>query len=306
MNWNSHIDRIVTKASKRVTIMKRNQHKLPRTALEKIYIHMIRPILEYGNIIYDNTTFSNSHKLEAVQRRAAIITTGAYKHIEHQSLLIELGWDQLETRRSNHMLTSFYKIKYNLTPEYLRNKMPTPISATTHYQLRNKDNLRIPFARLTTTKDSFFKKSSRNWNNLPQKYKESPTLPIFKKHLSSSSYKPKSFNRKCTGKHGNWLTRLRLGLSPLNSHRFSYNFINDPKCPNCNKDETTFHYFFICPAYDNARLRLIDEVGRRLELDTADQNSLLEIFLFGKIPEDKHNILLEIITDYMKSSERFS
>ena len=66
------------------------------------------------------------------------------------------------------------------------------------------------------------------------------------KRLIGSNIKPKSYTSLCIGKIGIQLTRLRLGLSSLNDHRYRYNFIPNP---NCNAPKTTFHLFFICPAY---------------------------------------------------------
>jgi hypothetical protein len=65
---------------------------------------MIRPIIEYGNIIYDNINISQSQQLEQIQRRAALICTGAYRHTEHRILLEELGWNTLKERRKQHRL----------------------------------------------------------------------------------------------------------------------------------------------------------------------------------------------------------
>ena len=66
---------------------------------------MIRPILEYADIIYTNTSLQLHKKLETIQRRAAIICTGAYKHTEHNVLLTELGWNGLIDRAKHHYST---------------------------------------------------------------------------------------------------------------------------------------------------------------------------------------------------------
>ena len=63
---------------------------------------MIRPILEYADIIYANTSLQLHKKLETIQRRAAIICTGAYKHTEYNALLTELGWNRLMSKTSQN------------------------------------------------------------------------------------------------------------------------------------------------------------------------------------------------------------
>ena len=68
----------------------------------------------------------------------------------------------------------------------------------------------------------------------------------------------------CTGKKGNWLTRLRLGLSPLNEHRFKYHLVSDPFCAFCNNiRETTEHFFFDCPKYATPRLAFLSTLTHR-------------------------------------------
>ena len=102
MTWDMHIDKITTKASQRVTNLNRIKFNLPRPALEKIYLTMIRPVLEYGNIIYTNLPDRLNDKLEAVQRRAALACTGAYRHTSNDKLLHELGWQPLHLRRQTY------------------------------------------------------------------------------------------------------------------------------------------------------------------------------------------------------------
>jgi hypothetical protein len=107
---------LINKASMRTTALNKFRNILPLNTLVRTYITMIRPILEYANIIYDNTTFELSQKIEHIQRRAGLICTGAYRHTEHRSLLQELGWESLSLRRKNHKLIQYYKIINNHTP----------------------------------------------------------------------------------------------------------------------------------------------------------------------------------------------
>ena len=53
------------------------KHRLPRSGLSSLYKTMILPISEYCDIIYDNCTVRESAALKQVQRRAALVCTGA-------------------------------------------------------------------------------------------------------------------------------------------------------------------------------------------------------------------------------------
>ncbi len=48
-------------------MLTRYKYLWSRSALEVCYISYIRPILEYANILFDNCTVENCHKIESVQ-----------------------------------------------------------------------------------------------------------------------------------------------------------------------------------------------------------------------------------------------
>ena len=91
MNWGTHIKNITSKANKRLTVLKRIQRSVPRHVLENLFITMIRPVLEYGNVIFDCCTQEQEGLIEKVQREAALVCTGAYKKTSHSELLKELS-----------------------------------------------------------------------------------------------------------------------------------------------------------------------------------------------------------------------
>ena len=80
--------------------------------------------MEYGDVIYDGSADTHLDRLEKIQRQAALCCTGAYKHTNHVTLLHELGWPPLSTRRKHHRLNIIYKIQHNLAPPYLTSICP--------------------------------------------------------------------------------------------------------------------------------------------------------------------------------------
>ena len=240
LSWGVHINNIISRASKRLLVMRKYRFCLSRKALETIYISMIRPILEYGNVLYDNCPASTGRSIESIQRQAALICTGGYKHTDYKNLLSELNWETLCDRRKLHKLVIFYKIKNKIYPDYLSSYLKTNQNST--YNLRHTNEQRPRFSRLNNSFKSFFPSTVRLWNNLPSTTRDSNSVNIFKALVrGTNKYNP--YHRLCSNKPGIWLTRLRLGLSALNSHRFKYNFIESPKCPTCHAiNETTQHY----------------------------------------------------------------
>ena len=59
-------------------------------------------------------------KVESVQYRAALLTTGAWNKTSKEKLYNELGWESLSRRRWQRRMTLFCKIINNQTPSYLK------------------------------------------------------------------------------------------------------------------------------------------------------------------------------------------
>ena len=60
LNFKSHIDKVLTKVNKGIGVIKRLRNSIPRKLLITIYKAIIRPHLDYGDILYDqpnNATF---------------------------------------------------------------------------------------------------------------------------------------------------------------------------------------------------------------------------------------------------------
>jgi hypothetical protein len=307
MSWKHHIEHAIEKATKRTIVLSRIRHKLPRSTLERIYTTMIRPVLEYGNTIYSNSSLELLQRLEAVQRRAALICSGAYRHTEHSTLLSELGWNTLEQRRKYHQLVTYYKIIQNISPTYLTNIITNTTASQVPYNLRTGENRRTIHTRLSIYRNSFIPTSTRLWNATPERIKNKPNISTFKSALCREyNLKTNPYYRIYTKKPGIWIARLRMGLSALNAHRFKYNFIDDPTCQQCHSGvENTKHYFFHCQAYTVARQILLNRLRLELGLNITNKTTLLHTILEGDIRLVHLKTLYKIITEYFTNTERF-
>ena len=130
-------------------------------------------------------------------------------------------------------------------------------------------------------------------------------VSTFKRLLKNPTKNP--YIQLTSGRSGVWLARIRMELSPLNSHRFRYNFIQSPTCHFCRTNsETTFHYFFKCPSHRLARITLFNTLSNDLGLDIQNYERLLETILFGKhISPIHYNQLHQTIYKYFTDTNRF-
>ena len=77
-------------------------------SLETIYVSFMRPILEYGDTIWDNCTQYEKRELDKIQHEAARIVTGAIALVYLQALFNDIRWESLQERRMKHKLNSFF------------------------------------------------------------------------------------------------------------------------------------------------------------------------------------------------------
>ena len=318
-SWIDHIHNLKTKASKSVGLLRMIQYKVPRSCLETLYKSFIRPILEYGNIIFDASPKCYLDDLEHVQRDCAIICTGAYRHTSHDKLLHELGWEPLSIRRRNHRLSLMFKMLNRLVPDYIASLCPPVNESLPTYQLRNRTNLRTFSGRTTTYLNSFMPKTVKDWNNLPSILRFATSLSTFKSKLKfESDYKySKLFSHGTTRGRVNH-TRIRLGLSGLNSHRYNYNFITDRSCPMCSfRVEDPCHYFFDCPRYDFDRIKLLTQISNivspgvhhsmLLTNSISDRRYFLNCILLGfdDLTYGENVLIFDFVHEYINSTKRF-
>ena len=128
------INYITVKAWARINIMRKLKFKLDRKSLEIIYTAFIRPLIEYGDIIWDNCSQYEKQELNKIQNEAARKATRATRLVSIRTLCKEIGWESLEKRRSDHKLTLFYKMTHNLAPLYLYSLVPQSVSYTVELQ----------------------------------------------------------------------------------------------------------------------------------------------------------------------------
>ena len=130
--------------------------------------------LSYFHVLYDMAPQYAVQLVEKVQRRAALICSGAYRHTETQTLLREMSWQPLATRLKQHILTLFYKIYHHIYPNYLYNLIPQ--LNTPHYNLRRTQEFKLPTNCLQSSNNSFSQAPAKVWNNLSLPIKNSQYL----------------------------------------------------------------------------------------------------------------------------------
>ena len=88
---------VINKAAKRVDMLRALKYKLKRTALGKIHFAFVRPIFEYGCVVWDNAPRHDFlfNEMERMQIQAARIVTGTNNYASKHLLYMETGLAKL-------------------------------------------------------------------------------------------------------------------------------------------------------------------------------------------------------------------
>ena len=103
LKWNSHIENIAKSANSKLNIMRKYKYDLNRKSLEIIYKSFIRPVIEYGDILWCNTFECDIEKLDVIQNSAMRCVTGALARTNTQKLYEKLQWQPLSDRFRGHV-----------------------------------------------------------------------------------------------------------------------------------------------------------------------------------------------------------
>ena len=158
--------------------------------------------------------------------------------------------------------------------------------------------------RTDTLKHSFFPWTIVEWNKLDLKYCKC-TSNVIRNHLIKSIWPLSNPIYNIYDPIEISLTRLRLGLSHLNEHRFNHNFDNciNPLCTCTLEIESTTPFSLHCHLYRNIQKTLLDD----LNISNFCETALIDWLIYGKSSFDKiqNKKLLTVSIKYIVDFERF-
>ena len=92
LNFQEQIKNLLTKVNKIIGLLRKLQNILPRGSLLTIFKSFVRPHLDYGDVIYDQSFNNTFHqKMESIQYNAALAITGAIRGSSREKLYQEQG-----------------------------------------------------------------------------------------------------------------------------------------------------------------------------------------------------------------------
>jgi len=204
-------------------------------------------------------------RIEKVQYHAALAITGTWQGSNRNKLYDELGWESLSDRRWCRRLIQLYKIRNNLTPQYLRDNLPG--QRIPRYRNTTDYCYHEIFCITSRYKNSFFPDVTKSWNDIGPEFQSCTSLESFKRGILNLI---RPIEKSIYGIHDplslKRIFQLRVGLSPLKCHKKSHKFIDTPNdwCDCHCAPESTKHFLLECPLFLLQRQKLRQLVSNLL------------------------------------------
>ena len=179
LNFKEHVSTAVNKGNRVLGVIRRSFNTGDPTTFMKLYKSIVRPILEYGNVIWHPSLKSVEKEIEDVQRRATKMI-GKMKNLPYPERLKLLQLPSLQHRRKRGDMIETYKY---LTGRYTTER---PKWIINNNQNRG-NNYKLMKVRTTAkTRTNFLTNRVVNdWNKLPAQIVQAETLNIFKNRLDN-------------------------------------------------------------------------------------------------------------------------
>ena len=121
------------------------------------------------------------NRIESLQYQAALAVTGAWQGTNTAKIYEELGWESVSKRRWFRRLIQFFKIQSNLTPDYLKELIPS--SRTYAISTRSENLIPLPDAKRAYYTNSFSPDAISIWKDLHPSLKKITSVSTFKSNV---------------------------------------------------------------------------------------------------------------------------
>ena len=311
LDWSVQVKEVCLKANRKLSVL-RSVKLLSRQTLDLLYKITVRSVIDYALPVYFKTLKQTEiSRLEKLQYRAAKLVTGAFHYTSREKLNFELGWETIEKRADLLGLNMFHKIHLHETRPLIRKCMPK-LDFERNHELRSRGGY-IPYKNYGSKfKNSFFPYFSGLWNSIPKSV-QCKELFEFKEY-TNKELKPTKYKHFSRGKKqsNSLLTKIRVGCSDLNQHKFTIGLTDSPQCLCHHREESPLHYFIDCFLYLPERQTLFSKIEhyipnfknftKQRKLDTILRGLYIDNLDFLSL----NTTLTIAVQNYIIQTERFA
>ena len=179
MKFKHQASAAVSKASQMLAVVRRSFANIDHFTLPLLFKTIVRPHLEYGNIIWGPFNKGDQKLVERVQRRATKMVD-SIRQLSYPERLRQLGLPSLHYRRRRGDMIAVYQVLHggmDIPPDLLLARNDSGRTRGHQWKL-NK-----PRATTLTRRNSFSVRTINDWNALPASVVSSESLNVFKARL---------------------------------------------------------------------------------------------------------------------------
>lgn len=176
----ANIDYVCKKVGRKYVLMCRLGKYLTPWSKITIYKSMISPHFDYCASLLFLANDGDLIQLQKLQNKIMRVILCCKRDTSTLWMLETLQWQSIRQRIIFNTLVMIHKVKCGIFPAYLCSKLSL-VSEKSNYNLRNKDNFKLPNYTKVFSQNSLFYKGINLYNNIPVLIKNSRTLEMFKK-----------------------------------------------------------------------------------------------------------------------------
>lgn len=184
--WTSHIEQMCSKANRVLGLVKRLCGRDIRDVQTRklLYTALVRPLLEYSSSVWSPYFVKHRRLIENIQRRATkFILNYPPREVSYINRLDQLNLLPLDFRRQMHDLVLLFKCKTGTVTSNFGRFIHT---VTRHYRTHNFHQANFDLLSRHNQEyycNSYFPRTVKLWNSLPNILKSSQDLLWFRVHL---------------------------------------------------------------------------------------------------------------------------
>jgi hypothetical protein len=189
LKFHDHVSKAVAKASRLLGLTRATFTCLDNVTMPRLFTTMVRPHLEYGNVIWHPRFRRDSVEIEKVQRRATKLIP-EIRHLPYDKRLRSLKLPSLQHRRRRGDMIQTYKILNEI--DRIDSTLFFDISAASVTRGHSQKIVK-KHARLGSRQSVFSQRVVNDWNSLPAEVIDSQSVNSFKSRLDKF-WRPEQYN----------------------------------------------------------------------------------------------------------------
>ena len=178
LTFSKHIEKQVNKANKIVGLIRRSFTHLNTISMKQLFTSLVRPHLEFGNVVWSPMSKKSVKLIEQVQHRATKMIPGL-KNYTYEERLEKMKLPSLRYRRKRGDLIEVYKFThghYSIKSNLLQLDKGTRTRGHSFKLVKRS-------CRLNIRQHFFCNRITNTWNNLPSEIVNAPSINAFKARI---------------------------------------------------------------------------------------------------------------------------